>query len=132
MVEFISNEEAETKTAETEQPLSTEEDFSENEVEASQEATLQSIQETLEELVGAHDAEVFGEQAELGYFDEIASSEGEYHAPQEFSLNDVPYVKDELVPLVYEEKEVGFAVDIFEKYGKKEDKWWRQLPGNNY
>ena len=130
MVEFIPQN---AETTETEQPLSTEEnaEFSENEVEESQENTPQIPQESLEELVETHKEELPTVQADQEYFDETASAETVYHAPQEYSMDEVPYVKDDLAPLVYEDKEVGFAVDIFDRYGKKEDKWWRQLPGGN-
>lgn len=86
---------------------------------------IQAVQESLELLVEAHSEELQEMQAEQDYIDEPSSPREDYHQPDDTVLKDAPDLKEELKPLVYEENEQAVVVDIFERYGKKEDNWWK-------
>ncbi len=112
MVEFIS----ESAAVEAEEPPP-----------ASEPEESSAVETTLEALVEEHTSELQEIQAETDYVDEAVPAQAEYNPPQEMELKDAPSLKEELKPLIYEDNERVFIVDIFERYGKKEDKWWKQL-----
>lgn len=86
----------------------------------------QSSQKLLEDLVEEHLEEIQPGQADQSYVDEPANASGEYHQPESQELKIATELKHELKPLVYEDNEQIVVIDIFEKYGQKEDKWWKQ------
>ena len=111
MVEFISEA---VEQAEIEEP-------------PPEEPQIQAVQESLELLVEAHSEELQEMQAEQDYIDEPSSPQGDYNQPDNAALREAPELKEELKPLVYEENDQVIIVDIFERYGKKEDQWWKSL-----
>ncbi len=111
MVEFISE--------------TTEVDVSPQEPEEIPEAPFQPVQ-SLETLVETHTEELQEIQADQEYIDETASPQGDYHQPEHSPVKEVPSIKEELLPLVYDEREQVIVVDIFDRYGQKEDKWWKK------
>ena len=115
MVEFSSIAE----TGDTEQPLLVQEP-EEPEPEA------QQVEENLEALVEAHTEELQAPQVEEAYVDEPSSPQSEYQPQQQIELRETTNIKQEFRPLAYEENEVCVVVDIFERYGKKEDTWWKE------
>jgi hypothetical protein len=110
VVEFISEETE--KKAEDEPPP----EFDEVEVSSSN---------SLELLVEEHTNELHALEQEQDYFDEPSNGQAEYHQPENPNYDDIPTLKHELKPLVYDENETPVVIDIFERYGKKEDKWWK-------
>ena len=115
MIEFIS------ETAETEEPPPI------LEAEEPELPEPKEVQESLEVLVEAHAEELRELQVDQDYVDEPSSPQGDYHQPDDTVLKDAPDLKEELKPLVYEENDQVIVVDIFERYGKKEDQWWKSL-----
>lgn len=85
-----------------------------------------SSQKPLEEMVEEQIEELQSVQNSQSYVDEPSVASGEYHQPEHAELKITTELKHELKPLVYDENEQIIVVDIFEKYGQKEDKWWKQ------
>ncbi len=85
----------------------------------------QSPQKQLEDLVEEQLEEIQSVQTDQPYVDEPSNASGEYHPPEIQELKIATELKHELKPLVYEDNEQIIVIDIFEKYGQKEDKWWK-------
>jgi hypothetical protein len=75
------------------------------------------VEEQIEELQAV--------QTDQTYIDEPSNASGEYNPPENHELKNITELKHELKPLVYEDNEQIIVIDIFEKYGQKEDKWWK-------
>ena len=86
----------------------------------------QSPQKPLEDLVEEHLEGLQAIASDLTYVDEPSNASGEYHQPENQDFKITTELQHELKPLVYEDNEQIIVVDIFEKYGQKEDKWWKQ------
>ncbi|MEM3154848.1 MAG: hypothetical protein QW165_04780 [Candidatus Woesearchaeota archaeon] len=80
----------------------------------------------LDELVEEQLEELHALQGSQEYFDEPSIASGEYHQPEHKEVYAGPELKHELKPLVYEDNEQIVVIDIFEKYGQKNEKWWEK------
>jgi hypothetical protein len=81
---------------------------------------------SLEVLVEESAEELRSLESAQDYIDELSFISPEYSAPEHITLRDAPSLKHELRPLIYEENDAVIVVDIFERYGQKEDKWWKE------
>jgi len=125
MVEFISENKEEIEAEEPSLEQEAKDQLPEEEETSEEEQT--GFLESLEEVVETQDTVVPEVQTKLDYFDE-PSAEGEYFQPVEYQFENVLQLKEELTPLAYEDQEIGFVVDLFERYGKKdENNWWKHL-----
>jgi len=118
LVEFIS--------AKSETPTSVTEDDNENINQAAEDSSEENSQ-NLELLVKEKSQKLpeIPQIEDKTYVEETSGGEKEYQQILPADMNIAVNFKDTLLSLAYEENEQTVLVDIFERYGQKEDKWWK-------
>lgn len=79
----------------------------------------------LEEIVEEEEEETSAPFfASASYVDEPVPVKSDYYQPPASSLKTVTELRDELVPLVSDSEDTPVVIDIYSRYGRKENKWW--------
>lgn len=80
--------------------------------------------EDLEEIVEEETSEAPFFASGRSYLDEPVSVKSDYYQPPAAPIKNAPDLRDELVPMVSDSEDTPVVIDVFSRYGRKENKWW--------